>query len=93
MPPDREIEFVIDVVPETAPVSKAPYRMAPADLRVLKGAVAESNGWGFVRPSLSPWGASVLLVKKKDGSLWLCVDCRELNKVTINNKYPFPRIL
>nr|CAD1843916.1 unnamed protein product [Ananas comosus var. bracteatus] len=92
LPPEREIEFVIDVVPETAPISKVPYRMAPAELRELKAQLQDLMGRGFVRSSVSPWGAPVLFVKKKDGSLRLCVDYRELNKVTIKNKYPLPRI-
>nr|CAD1842324.1 unnamed protein product [Ananas comosus var. bracteatus] len=92
LPPEREIEFVIDVVLGTAPISKVPYRMAPAELRELKAQLQDLMDRGFVRPSVSPWGAPVLFVKKKDGSLRLCVDYRELNKVTIKNKYPLPRI-
>ncbi|XP_020102373.1 uncharacterized protein LOC109719935 [Ananas comosus] len=92
LPPDRKIEFVIDLVPETAPISKALYRMAPAELRELKAQLQDLMDKGFVKPSVSPWGAPVLFVKKKDGTLRLCVDYRELNKVTIKNKYPLPRI-
>ena len=92
MPPDREIEFCIDVVPGTAPISLPPYRMAPAELKELKEQLQDLLDKGFVKPSTSPWGALVLFVKKKDGSLRLCIDYRQLNKVTIRNKYPLPRI-
>ena len=92
LPPDREIEFVIDLVPGTAPISKAPYRMAPAELKELKEQLQDLLDKKFIRPSHSPWGAPVLFVKKKDGSMRLCIDYRELNKVTIKNKYPLPRI-
>lgn len=92
LPPDRDIEFSIDVAPGTSPISKAPYRMAPVELQQLKKQLKELEDKGFIRPSVSPWGAPVLFVKKKDGSLRLCTDYRELNKVTIKNKYPLPRI-
>ena len=92
MPPDREIEFMIDLVPGTAPISKAPYRMAPAELRELRDQLQDLLDKEFIRPSVSPWGAPVLFVRKKDGSFRLCVDYRELNKVTVKNKYPLPRI-
>jgi hypothetical protein len=92
LPPDREVEFVIHVFPGTAPISKAPYRMAPVELLELKQQVQDLLDRGLVRPSTSPWGAPVLLVKKKDGGLRLYVDYRELNRVTIKNKYPLPRI-
>jgi hypothetical protein len=92
LPPDREVEFSIDLVPGTAPISKAPYRMALAELKELKGQLEELLDKGFIRPSASPWGAPVLFVKKKDGSMRLCIDYRELNRVTIKNKYPLPRI-
>jgi hypothetical protein len=90
LPPDREIEFAIEVMPGTAPISKAPYRMAPTEMKELKEQLQELLDKGFVRPSVSPWGAPVLFVKKKDGSLRLCIDYRELNKVTIKNRYPLP---
>ena len=83
-------EFTIEVLPGTAPVSKAPYRMAPIELAEVKKQIQELLG--FIRPSTSPWGAPVLLAKKKDGTQRLCIDYRELNKVTIKNKYPLPRI-
>nr|CAD1838542.1 unnamed protein product [Ananas comosus var. bracteatus] len=92
MPPDREIEFVVDLVPGTTLISKAPYRMAPAELKELRAQLQDLFDKGFIRPSVSPWGTLVLFVKKKDGSLRLCVDYHELNKVTIKNKYPLPRI-
>ncbi|NBJ65466.1 hypothetical protein D5266_09835, partial [bacterium c-19] len=92
LPPDREIEFVIDTYPEALPVSKNPYRMAPIELKELKVQLQELVDKGFIRSSSSPWGAPVLFVKKKDGSLRMCIDYRELNKLTIKNKYPLPRI-
>ncbi len=92
MPPDREVEFMIIVVPGTAPISKAPYRMAPAELRELKAQLEDLMDKRFVRPSVSPWRAPILSMKKKDGSLRLCVDYRELNKVAIKNKYSLSRI-
>ena len=92
LPIDREIEFCIDLVPGTQPISIPPYRMAPAELRELKVQLQDLLDKGFVRPSASPWGAPVLFVKKKDGALRLCIDYRQLNKATIKNKYPLPRI-
>ena len=92
LPPDRAIAFEIELLPGTAPVSKAPYRMAPAELKELQTQLQELLNNGFIRPSHSPWGAPVLFVKKKDGTFWMCIDYQELNKVTIKNKYPLPRI-
>jgi hypothetical protein len=92
MPPDRDIEFVIDLIPGTSPIAKRPYRMAASELTELKKQLEELQRIGFIKPSLSPWGAPVLFVKKKDGSMRLCVDYRALNEVTIKNKYPLPRI-
>ena len=89
LPPERETDFPIDLVPGTAPISLPPYRMAPVE---LKAQLQELVDGGFIRPSNSPWGAPVLFVKKKDGTWRLCVDYRQLNKVTIRNKYPLPRI-
>nr|KYP54727.1 Transposon Ty3-G Gag-Pol polyprotein [Cajanus cajan] len=86
------MEFGIDLVPGAGPVSVAPYRMAPAKLMELKGQLEDLLAKQLVRPSVSPWGAPVLLVKKKDGGSRLCVDYRQLNKLTIKNKYPLPRI-
>ncbi|GFY97535.1 hypothetical protein Acr_12g0000760 [Actinidia rufa] len=92
LPPHREIEFSIDLMPGTAPISVPPYRFAPAELQELKIQIQELLDKGFIRPSASPWGASALFAKKKDGSLRMCVDYRRLNHVTIKNKYPLPRI-
>jgi len=92
LPPDREIEFTIDLMPGTQPIHKAPYRMVPSELKVLKKQLEDLVDRGFIHPSVSPWGAPVLFVKKKDGSLRMCIDYRELNRVTIKNKYPLPRI-
>ena len=92
LPPEREVEFTIDLAPVTVPVSKAPYRMAPMELKELKIQLQELLDKGFIRPSVSPWGAPVLFVKKNDGSMRLYIDYRELNKRTVRNKYPLPRI-
>ena len=92
MPPDRDIEFVIDLVPRISHIAKRPYRMAASELAELKKQLEELQRIGFIRPSSSPLGAPVLFVKKKDGSMRLCVDYRALNEVTIKNKYPLPRI-
>ncbi|MCH90079.1 gag-pol polyprotein, partial [Trifolium medium] len=92
VPPEREVEFTIDLVPGTSPVSMAPYRMSASELGELKKQLEELLEKKFIRPSVSPWGAPVLLVKKKEGSMRLCIDYRQLNKVTIKNKYPLPRI-
>jgi len=90
--PSRDIDFTIDLIPGVGPVSMAPYRMASAELTELKKQIEELLEKPFIRPSASPWGAPVLLVKKKDGSSRLCVDYRQLNKLTIKNKYPLPMI-
>ncbi|KAL0546686.1 hypothetical protein IC582_016598 [Cucumis melo] len=92
LPPHREVQFSIELEPGTVPISRAPYRMAPAELKELKVQLQELLDKGFIRPSVSPWGAPVLFVKKKDGSMRLCIDYRELNKVTVKNRYPLPRI-
>ena len=92
LPPEREIDFPIDLVPGTTPISLPPYRMAPAELKELKTQLQELVDRGFIRPSISPWGVPVLFVKKKDDTWRLCIDYRQLNKVTIRNKYPLPRI-
>ena len=92
LPPQREIEFAIDVVPSSTPASITPYRMAPLELKQLKLQLQELLEKGFIRPSVSPWGAPVIFVKKKDGTLQLCIDYRQLNKLTVKNKYPLPRI-
>ena len=92
LPPEREVEFTIDLIPGIEPISIPPYRMAPIELRELKAQLEEFLSKGFIRPSISPWGAPVLFLKKKDGSLRLCIDYRKLNRVTIRNQYPLPRI-
>ena len=92
LPPDREIEFVIELIPSTAPIAKRPYKMTANELAELKKQIQELEEKGYIRPSTSPWGAPVLFVKKKDGSMRMCVDYRALNAATIKNKYPLPRI-
>jgi hypothetical protein len=92
MPPDRDIEFAVELQPGTAPISKRPYRMPPAELAELKKQLQELLDKGFICPCTSPWGCPALFVKKKDESLRLCIDYRPLNAVTIKNKYPLPRI-
>ncbi|XP_052181975.1 uncharacterized protein LOC127794769 [Diospyros lotus] len=90
--PPREVEFSIELMPGTQPISKVPYRMAPNELKELKVKLEELIEKGFVRLSASLWGAPVLFVRKKDGSMRLCVDYRQLNQVTLKNKYPLPRV-
>ncbi|KAL0541606.1 hypothetical protein IC582_021659 [Cucumis melo] len=85
LPPHREVEFAIELEPGTVPISRAPYRMASAELKELKVQLQELLDKGFIRPSVSPWGAPVLFVKKKDGSMRLCIDYRELNKLRIKD--------
>ncbi|XP_052197391.1 uncharacterized protein LOC127804559 [Diospyros lotus] len=92
LPPLREVEFSIELMPGTQPVSKAPYRMALNELKELRVQLEELIEKGFVLPSASPWGAPVLFVRKKDGSMRLCIDYRQLNQVTLKNKYPLPRV-
>jgi hypothetical protein len=92
MPPDRDIELIIELLLGTAPISKRPYRMPPKELAKLKLQLQELLDKGFIFPSASPWGCPVFFLKKKDESLRLCVDYRPLNAVTIKNKYPLSRI-
>ncbi|GKC67478.1 putative reverse transcriptase domain-containing protein [Tanacetum coccineum] len=92
LPPPRQVEFRIDLAPGTAPVARAPYRLAPSEMKELSVQLQELLEKGFIRPSSSLWGAPVLFVKKKDGSFRMCVDYRELNKLTAKNRYPFPII-
>ncbi|KAI3704519.1 hypothetical protein L1987_74741 [Smallanthus sonchifolius] len=92
LPPPRQVEFRIDLVPGPAPVARSPYRLAPSEMQELSNQLQELLDKGFIRPSFSPWGAPVLFVKKKDGTFRMCIDYRELNKLTIKNRYPLPRI-
>ncbi|GJU03094.1 putative reverse transcriptase domain-containing protein [Tanacetum coccineum] len=92
IPPTRQVEFRIDLIPGAAPVARAPYRLAPSEMKELAEQLQELTDKGFIRPSSSPWGAPVLFVKKKDGSFRMCIDYRELNKLTVKNRYPLPRI-
>nr|GFA76680.1 putative reverse transcriptase domain-containing protein [Tanacetum cinerariifolium] len=92
LPLTRPVEFQIDLVPGVAPVARAPYRLAPSEMKELAEQLKELSDKGFIRPSSSPWGAPVLFVKKKDGSFRMCIDYRELNKLMIKNRYPLPRI-
>ncbi|KAL9254895.1 Transposon Ty3-I Gag-Pol polyprotein-like protein [Drosera capensis] len=86
------MDFCIELIHGATPISKAPYRMAPAELKELKTQLEELLEKGYIRPSVSPWGAPILFVNKKDGRMRLCIDYRELNKITIKNRYPLPRI-
>ena len=92
LPPDQEIDFEIELLPRTVSISKAPYSMAPAELKEWKWQLKELLDKKFIHPSYSLWGAPVLFIKKKDGSMRMYIDYCELNKVTIKNKYPLPRI-
>ncbi|GJU36870.1 putative reverse transcriptase domain-containing protein [Tanacetum coccineum] len=92
LPPPRQVEFQIDLVPGAAPVARAPYRLAPFEMKELPVQLQELLEKEFIHPSSSSWGAPVLFVKKNDGSFWICIDYRELNKLTIKNRYPLPRI-
>ncbi|GJT76839.1 putative reverse transcriptase domain-containing protein [Tanacetum coccineum] len=92
LPPVRPVEFQIDLIPGAAPVARAPYQLAPSEMKELSKQLQELSEKDFIRPSFSPWGASVLFVKKKDGSFRMCIDYRELNKLTVKNRYPLPRI-
>jgi hypothetical protein len=92
IPPDRDIEFVIELKPGTTPIDKTPYRMATPELAELKEHIKELLEKGFIHPSTSPLGAPVIFVSKKDGTQRLCIDYRALNEVTVKNKYPLPRI-
>nr|GEX20881.1 putative reverse transcriptase domain-containing protein [Tanacetum cinerariifolium] len=92
LPPVREIEFHIDLIPGALPIVKSPYRLAPFEMMELSNQLKELQEKGFIRPSHSLWGAPVLFLKKKDGALRMCIDYRELNKLTIKNRYALPRI-
>src|SRR3954467_237573 len=92
MPPDRDVEFLIEILPGSGPIAKRPYKMSVDELKELKKQLGEQLQKGFIQQSSSSWGASVLFVEKKDRSQRLCIDYRSLNEVTIKNKYPLPRI-
>ncbi|GJR45008.1 putative nucleotidyltransferase, ribonuclease H [Tanacetum coccineum] len=92
LPPQRQVEFRIDLVPGATPVAKSPYRLTPSKMQELSGQLQELQDKSFIRPSHSLWGAPVLFVKKKDGSFLMCIDYKELNKLTVKNRYPLPRI-
>ena len=92
IPPEREINFSINLLSNTQPISITPYRMAPAELKELKDQLKDLLVKGFIRPSISPWCAPILFIRKKDDSLRMCIDYRQLNKVTVKNEYPIPRI-
>jgi hypothetical protein len=92
LPPEGDVEFVIELKPGTTPISRRSYRMPPNELAELKTQLQDLLEKGFIRPSSSPWGCPAIFVKKKDQTLRMCVDYRPLNEVTIKNKYPLPRI-
>nr|GEX42038.1 putative reverse transcriptase domain-containing protein [Tanacetum cinerariifolium] len=92
IPPTRQVEFQINLIPGAAPMSRAPYRLAPSEMKELSDQLKELSDKGFIRPSSSPWGSPVLFVKKKDGSFRMCIDYQELNKLTMKNRYPLLRI-
>jgi hypothetical protein len=92
MPPDWDIEFIIELIPGTTPIAQRPYHMSPQELEELKKQLVDMLSKGLIRPSASPWGSPVLFVDKRDGTIRLCVDYRWLNEVTIKNKYPLPKI-
>ncbi|GKD30199.1 putative reverse transcriptase domain-containing protein, partial [Tanacetum coccineum] len=92
LPPTQKVEFQIDLIPCDAPVARTPYRLAPFEMKELSDQLQELSEKGFIRPSSSPWGSLILLFKKKDGSFRMCIDYRELNKLTVKNRYPLPRI-
>jgi hypothetical protein len=91
-PPKRDIDFSINMMSGAAPISKTPYRMSTLELKELQMQLKEILKKGYICPSVSPWGAPILFVKKNDGTLRLFIDFRQLNKVTVNNMYPLPRI-
>ncbi|GJS07657.1 hypothetical protein Tco_0364453 [Tanacetum coccineum] len=92
LPPILQVEFQIDLVPGASPVARAPYILAPSEMEELSTQLQELSDKGFIRPSSTLWGAPVLFVKKKDSSFRMCIDYRELNKLTVKNRYPLPRI-
>ena len=92
LPPEREVDLFVEILPGTAPISRAPYNMDPKELKVFKIQLHELLDKGLIRPSVSPWGAPILFVKKKDGTLRMCINYRQINNVTVKKKHPLPRI-
>ena len=92
LPPHRDVDIVIELHPSTSPISMTPHRMAPIELQELKVQLQELLNKGFIIPSISPWGAPILFSKKKDKTLRLSINYQQLNRVTIKNRYPLPRI-
>ena len=92
IPPEREVDLSIEILPGTTPTSRAPYRMALTELKEINIQLQRLLDKGFIRPTVFPWGAPVLFVKKKDGTLRMCIDYRKINKVIVKKKYPLPRI-
>jgi hypothetical protein len=90
LPPERELDFTIELKPGAKPICKSPYRMTAPELCELQMQLKELLNLGIIRPSVSPWGAPVIFVKKKDGSLRLCIDYRDSNCATVKNRYPMP---
>ena len=92
LPPPRDVDFRIELYRSSSPISMTPHRMAPVELQELKVPIQELLGKGFIKSSTLPWGAPVIFAKKKNKTLRLCIDYRRLNRVTIKNRYPLPRI-
>ena len=92
VPPERQMEFRIDLVPGATPIAKVPYRIAPPEIQELSTQLQDLLDRGFIHPSSFPWGALILFMKKKDGSHKMCIDYRELNKLTVKNRYPLTTI-
>ena len=92
LPPDQELVHEIELIPRAQPIARAPYKMSPSEALELKNHLNQLLEQGFIKPSVSPWGALVLFQKKKDCTFRLCIDFRGLNHCTIKNKYPLPRI-
>jgi hypothetical protein len=92
MPPERKVEFAIELIPGTAPISRRAYQVSGPELVELKKQIDELSKKGYIRPSTSPWVAPVLFVEKKDGTKRMCIDYQALNEITIKNKYPCPEL-
>lgn len=92
IPPLRELAHEIELIPGAQPIARAPYKVSPSEALELKNQITQLLGQGFIKPSVSPWGAPVLFQKKKDGTFRLCIDFRGLNQCTVKNKFPLPRI-